>query len=203
MRVYAVYASGQKSTYESNSESEFESEFESNSEIVKLTIRAVRLKSLPEFLLNLPNLQTLIVSGVRLNALPDWIGNLKSLQTLNLSGNPLKSLPESIGELKNLKQVGVKKCSLESLPDSIGELAALEPPNLEFLDARKNKFRNNPIPDSLTQCKNLQTARLDDEVEETLSPEVYRFITSYSILIRALLAFLLHSFMDLIRNLKF
>lgn len=194
MRIYAVYASGQKSTYES----EFESELDSKSEIVKLTIRAVRLKSLPEFLLNLPNLQTLIVSGVRLNALRDWIVSLKSLQTLNLSGNPLKSLPESIGELKNLKELGVKQCSLESLPDSIGELAALEPPNLEFLDARKNKFRNNPIPDSLTQCKNLKT-----EVEETLSPEVYRFITSYSILIRALLAFLLHSFMDLIRNLKF
>lgn len=75
-----------------------------------LDVRLNCLRSLPQDLENLVNLQVLNVSQnfQYLDALPYSIGLLTSLIELDVSYNHITTLPDSIGCLKNLKKLSVE-----------------------------------------------------------------------------------------------
>ena len=73
-----------------------------------ISLRWNRLKSLPNELFNLVQLEILELNNNALEALPSEIGNLKKLKQLNLNINSLKTLPKEIVNLKRLEVLNIK-----------------------------------------------------------------------------------------------
>ena len=93
----------------------------------KLSVNSNKLLFLPP---STSHLTTLRVLDARLNclrSLPDDLENLVNLETLNISQNfqYLETLPYSIGLLLNLVELDVSYNKIKSLPDSVGCLKKL------------------------------------------------------------------------------
>jgi Leucine-rich repeat (LRR) protein len=93
--------------------------------VVKLDLSKQKLKSFPDDIRKLTNLQYLDLSRNRINKIPDWIGELKNLQFLILFKNKIDSLPSRLGDLNNLKYLILNRNGLTYLPHSIGNLKEL------------------------------------------------------------------------------
>ena len=76
------------------------------------------LTSLPNWLGQLTNLQTLDLCGLNLSRLPHGLGQLTNLQTLDLRVNNFSNLPDEMGQLTNLQTLYLSSNNLSSLPDS-------------------------------------------------------------------------------------
>ena len=72
------------------------------------------LCSLPNYIRNLVNLETLNIDGCNLHFLPDWIGDLTNLESLEIENNRIPILPESFRNLKNLKYFTLENAGLRS-----------------------------------------------------------------------------------------
>lgn len=98
------------------------------------------LKTFPEVIFNMPNLETLYLNirdlteipmnidtlknlkslglqGCRITEIPDNLYNMSNLEYLNLSGNKIGDLSPKVANLKNLKSLGLEHCGLTSLPN--------------------------------------------------------------------------------------
>jgi Leucine-rich repeat (LRR) protein len=84
-----------------------------------------QIKTLPDLIGNLINLQKLYLHNNQINILPDSIGNLINLQKLYLHNNQINILPDSIGNLINLQKINLDNNQITILPDSIGNLINL------------------------------------------------------------------------------
>lgn len=86
------------------------------------------LRTLPDWIREVPNLQKLNLSDLSLQELPPWISELRDLRTLILEGcHELASLPEEIGELQSLEALDLSGCTgLTELPKGIGRLQNLK-----------------------------------------------------------------------------
>lgn len=118
----------------------------SNTEIIDLS--GSELKTLPEALLQMPNLIALDLADNELDTLPDWLGQLTQLRKLNVSGNQLSNLPESLYQLAQLQELDVSDNQLIVLPESICQLTMLQ-----ILVMSDNKL--NLLPKSLDQLRQL------------------------------------------------
>ncbi|MBS4052825.1 MAG: leucine-rich repeat domain-containing protein [Methylomonas sp.] len=118
----------------------------SNTEIIDLS--GSELKTLPEALLQMPNLIALDLADNELDTLPDWLGQLTQLRKLNVSGNQLNNLPESLYQLAQLQELDVSDNQLIVLPESICQLTMLQ-----ILVMSDNKL--NLLPKSLDQLRQL------------------------------------------------
>lgn len=102
------------------------------------------LRSLPEDLENLINLETLNVSQnfQYLDSLPYSVGLLLSLVELDASYNKIRSLPDSIGCLKKLQKLSVEGNPLSSPPPEVVEqgLHAVK----EYLCQKMNAGHQSP-----------------------------------------------------------
>jgi len=99
----------------------------------KLAVNSNKLVCLPS---STSHMMTLMVLDVRLNclrSLPDDLENLVNLETLNVSQNfrYLESLPYSIGLLLSLVELDVSYNNIKTLPDSIGCLQKLQKLSVE------------------------------------------------------------------------
>lgn len=119
----------------------------STSHLTSLKILDARLnclRSLPDDLENLINLETLNVSQnfQYLDTLPYSIGLLLSLVELDVSYNRVKSLPDSIGCLKKLQKLSVEGNPLVSPPPEVVEqgLHAVK----EYLCNKMNSAHQSP-----------------------------------------------------------
>ena len=112
---------------------------------------------LPETMLNLKHLETLVLIDCDLTFLPDWIGELTSLRRLNVSKNKITQLPASLRHLTNLKTLILEKNDLEILPDWIGDLINLETLNL-------HQCHLTSLPDSLQRLTKLQVLDLNHQL---------------------------------------
>ncbi|MDD2651689.1 MAG: hypothetical protein PHX44_01400 [Sulfurimonas sp.] len=77
-------------------------------ETKSLSLRWNRLKTIPEELCNLKQLEMLELNNNVIEYLPQNIDILKNLQELNLNINSLKNLPKEIVKLKNLKVLNIE-----------------------------------------------------------------------------------------------
>jgi Leucine-rich repeat (LRR) protein len=66
------------------------------------------------------------LSYLKLRTLPEAIGQLSQLQWLNLSNNQLSSLSEAIGRLSQLQQLRLSFNQLNTLPEALQSLERLE-----------------------------------------------------------------------------
>ncbi len=85
-----------------------------------------QLTTLPEFLVNLSQLQQLSLYDNQLTTLPECFGNLSQLQWLNLDSNQLTTLPECFGNLSQLQWLNLDSNQLTTLPECLGNLSQLQ-----------------------------------------------------------------------------
>jgi hypothetical protein len=85
------------------------------------------LKCLPEWIGDLPNLDTLVLRRLNITAIPESIGNCIQLKELRIEdGFKLKTLPDSIGNCTQLEVLDIAETPLDSVPDTIVNLTKLK-----------------------------------------------------------------------------
>jgi internalin A len=111
-----------------------------------LDLSGLRLRTLPESVLDLPGLRELRLNGNRLRDVPAVIRHLPGLTGLDLSDNLLLELPGWLGELRDLTELDVDRNQLLGTPEWLGELTRLSrlslgncgltevPPWIRYLD---------------------------------------------------------------------
>jgi GTPase SAR1 family protein len=116
---------------------------------IVLNLNGLGLKTVPESLRTIRNLQVLDLAENDIQELPSWIGELSSLQCISLIGNQLQELPPEIGSLDNLSILLLCENRLKSLPET---LSALVQPNnnvLHYLSLYGNPDLG--LPDSIIE----------------------------------------------------
>ncbi|RZK20861.1 MAG: hypothetical protein EOO43_10935, partial [Flavobacterium sp.] len=144
--------------------------------LLRLDLTGNHMKVLPDAILKLSKLETLILAYNSLIRLPANIPDLKSLKNLDLLKNRLKELPENFGELKNLQTLNIRANPIIQLPESMERLynlTSLEiqygnltklPINIGSLSKLKVLNLNDnfieQLPESIVNLKNLKTLNL-------------------------------------------
>ncbi|KAJ3693598.1 hypothetical protein LUZ60_009078 [Juncus effusus] len=133
---------------------EFHNSFGNLKHLRFISLQSFSLRKLPEYVRDLYNVQTLILSECHdIMEFLNGIENLVSLRFLSLSNCLIQKLPESICYLKYLKVLRVISCPLVELPQQIGNLASLEELELEYCCV-------TAIPVSFCQLKTLRRLRI-------------------------------------------
>jgi|TARA_R110000851_G_scaffold191515_3_gene342142 Leucine-rich repeat (LRR) protein len=158
-----------------------------------VTMNGKNLRSIPEFIFNMPNLKILNLTDNYIETVPDKIGKLKNLEELMLASNRITSLPSSIGSLTKLKIFYLHTNELTTLPATIGKLESLDKlmvssnklsslppamfdaPKLNVLDLGNNKLTS--IPEAISNLKKLNYLFLSDN-QLTSLPKSIGDITS-------------------------
>ncbi|NXI87459.1 LRC40 protein, partial [Rhipidura dahli] len=156
-----------------------------------------KLRSLPEELLQLPRLRSLLVQHNELSLLPEGLGQLLTLEELdvsnnrltaiptsfallvnlmrlNLAYNQLRELPADLSAMRNLRQLDCTKNYLETVPSKLASM-----PSLEQLYLRRNKLRSLP---EFPSCKLLKELHAGENQIETLDAENLQQLSSLCVL---------------------
>lgn len=80
---------------------------EQRANIVQLFITGVHLKTLPDNISSLPNLEALFLNSNELKALPSALHTMTSLRSLNISDNQISVIDESVLRLPLLKRLDI------------------------------------------------------------------------------------------------
>jgi GTPase SAR1 family protein len=115
------------------------------------------LNQLPDCLQLLRGLEVLQVNDCQLKSLPNWLGELTQLQTLTISNNHLTNgqLPACTQLLKKIRSITASNCQLIFLPKQLGELQELEELTLD------NNYLTD-LPISLGQLTKLKILFLNN-----------------------------------------
>lgn len=149
-----------------------------------LELFALPIKTLPEVLMELPNLKILSVNTgdvsldfdqvvdvlkacEKLRALKlvtpnlklsEKISALQQLKKLDLSGNGLENIPDAVYQLHNLIELDLGMNQLRSIPKGIGQLSKLKV--LKLNSNWRYKVQLNNLMDELHQLTHLKTLHL-------------------------------------------
>jgi Leucine-rich repeat (LRR) protein len=119
-----------------------------------LTLEKVGIFRLPDTLLQLGKLETLILRGMRCVEGPlAKINELQALKHLELQGDRdyPTTLPSTLGQLESLETLILEELHLAVLPDEIGQCTALK--SLHFI----NLYQCDGLPTTLAQLDKLET----------------------------------------------
>jgi small GTP-binding protein len=136
-----------------------------NESVVGLGLFEAKLKKVPDFVLQLVDLESLNLRNNQLSDLPKEIAELKSLQDLDLSSNQLSDLPKEIAELKSLQDLDLSNNQLSDLPKEIAELKSLK-----YLDLSFNQLSD--LPKEIAELKSLQYLGLSSNQLSDLPKEI-------------------------------
>jgi len=132
--------------------------------------------SLPEQIINLPNLTFIGIQNSGLTTLPNSIGQLTHLKLLDIKDSNLNILPESIGQLTNLLSLKLINTKLTTLPQSIGQLSSLYELNI-------NGSPIKVLPPSIGQLNNLDVLNIIN-TKITKLPEELMNITGHRVTVK-------------------
>jgi Leucine-rich repeat (LRR) protein len=93
--------------------------------ITELELSMNNLNTLPESILNLSKLESIVLTNNHFALLPDWIGDILSLKYLIIADNKLVKITDNIGNLTQLQDLFIDKNLLKELPQTIGNLTQL------------------------------------------------------------------------------
>ena len=91
-----------------------------------LVLNGLELKTIPEFVYELDNLERLFLERNCISMIPRAIGNLHQLDFLSLGENEICEFPNSIGTLTNLVGITLNNNRLREIPLFFGQLEKLE-----------------------------------------------------------------------------
>jgi len=111
------------------------------------------LMTLPSWLHNLTDLQTLDISSNGLTKLPEELKALTKLQTLTMSSNRLSGLPEGLKALTKLQTLDISSNGLTILPDLLQNLTSLQTLDISFNGL-------SGLPEGLKELTRLQTLNI-------------------------------------------
>lgn len=117
--------------------------------VVKLILKKKRLKSIPDAIWSMTNLQYLDLSRNKIDSIPPQIKNLKNLQVLILSKNKISELPEEFYQLKNLKIIRIGSNDVGYLSKQVRNFT-----ELKELDLWNTNI--GELPFELSQLKKLE-----------------------------------------------
>jgi internalin A len=129
-----------------------------------LSIRGLRLQSLPNAIRRLRKLRILDISGSDLTSLPPWLSELP-LKEIHASDNLLNDIPASFRKLISLKRLDLAWNPLGTIPSVIFDLASLE-----HLDLREAEIKE--IPEQILKLKKLSSAIFFGNATDAPPPEV-------------------------------
>jgi Leucine-rich repeat (LRR) protein len=109
-----------------------------------------RLKNIPDFVFQKPDLKKLNLRRNKLSSLPSDLRKLTQLETLLLGKNKFTSFPQSILDLQNLKYLSLSGNRIENIPAGISAMKSLE-----VLDLFDTYVSSLPI-DALKELPNLK-----------------------------------------------
>jgi hypothetical protein len=90
-----------------------------------------------------------------LKSIPESIQNLKNIQFLDLSNNKFTSLPVVIFKLENIIEFDINTNNISEIPPEIGNLK-----KMQKFDCSNNEI--GYIPNEILNCKSLQTITISD-----------------------------------------
>ena len=128
---------------------------------------------------NLKNLKQLTIESCNLKTIPDALYELINLEELNFTQIPIKTVSLDIQNLKKLKELTICKCTLESMPESICNLTNLETLIL-IHDTQKTVSQNFDQLKNLTNLKKLELMRHNFE---TIPDDIYELINLKTLLL--------------------
>jgi Leucine-rich repeat (LRR) protein len=95
-------------------------------EDLKKPLPKSKIKTLPETITKLQNLEELDLGRNALTAVPDHVAALKGLKRLKLDYNTIHEIPPFVGELKNLQELSICSNGRVTLPHSLNNLKGLK-----------------------------------------------------------------------------
>lgn len=126
-----------------------------------LDLHGLGLRSVPQSLFNLVQLEELYLSLNELAELPESLAELSHLRELYLSMNEISNLPEAIGSLGQLQVLDLSNNRLSVLPRSVAGLLQLRSLNL-------SANRIAELPSAVLGLQNLRELNLTDNCLEEL-----------------------------------
>ncbi|MDA3050048.1 hypothetical protein OFO03_03740 [Campylobacter sp. JMF_02 ED1] len=120
-----------------------------------------KLKSIPDEMANLKNLQLLNLSLIAQKEFPKWITNLQNLEYLSTS---FENFPQNFSNLQNLKILSISNVSQENF------MEILKLHNLE--DLQLNDSNITTIPDEIENLANLKRFEYTRGSLKTISPKI-------------------------------
>ncbi|GAB3954541.1 hypothetical protein GCM10028805_40160 [Spirosoma harenae] len=121
---------------------------------------------LPDELVDLQQLKTLLFHRAYFDKIPSAIGHLSGLEELAFHESDFEQLPDSVGALANLTFLTISENpSLRTLPESLGNLT-----KLKELCLNENPQLTH-LPDSLKKLTNLEAVRISNREAIANIPE--------------------------------
>jgi len=120
-----------------------------------LILKAFDSKVFPKNICDIKNLEYLTIRGCEFTQLPSEIEKLKKLNFLEISRSPLNSLPNEIWNLSNLNSLSIWGNQMQDLPAEIGQLR-----NLASLSAWGNQIK--VLPPEIKWLNKLTELNLQD-----------------------------------------
>jgi len=143
------------------------------SKLISLTVNDGLLRTLPDSIYNMTNVEYLTLSGIGLEILPDGIENLRKLRIINLTYNKLQSFPLGLCKLTGIEAIALSGNNLTIIPKEVYQLKKLksiwlnsnniitvpaelfELDNIIYIDLNGNKISELPV--SITNAYQLKT----------------------------------------------
>jgi len=122
------------------------------------------MKSIPDSLFQLGNLQIISLYGNEIPEIPDDIRKLQNLRKLELTDNQITEIPKAVTELTNLQKLLLGSNLIKSIPDELENLKKLY--DLSLGNNQLEKF-----PSVLKNLQNLQYLDLDNNKIYDVLPE--------------------------------
>ncbi|CAM4985690.1 unnamed protein product [Rotaria socialis] len=116
-----------------------------------LNLSLLGLKTLPDAILRIPQLEIISLSGNRFSKVPSQLTIMTNLKLINLSDNCLKAFPKVLASCRYLEVLNLAGNYFKWIPDYLGNLE-----HLTCLDISDNQLDCDQLPQSLWQIPKLK-----------------------------------------------